>query len=80
MHAKKKPMMTIKYHKVRHHCHYSGKYRGASQNVCNLRYKTPKETLVVFHNGSKYDKHFLIKELAKELKGDFECLGENTEN
>ena len=56
------------------------KYRGASQNVCNLRYKRPKESLVVFHNGSKYDYHFIIKELAKKLKGDFECSGENTEN
>ena len=65
---------------VRHHCHYSGKYRGSSQNESNLRYKTPKETLVVFHNGSKYDCHFIIKELVKELKGDFECLGKKTEN
>ena len=65
---------------MRHRCHCSGKYRGASQNVCNLRYKTPKETLMIFHNGSKYDYHFIIKELAKELKGDFQCLGENTEN
>ena len=32
-----------------------------------------------FHNGSKYDYHFIIKELAEEFKGQFECLGENTE-
>ena len=31
-----------KYHKVRDHCHYTGKYRGAANNICNLRYKTPK--------------------------------------
>ena len=31
------------------------------------------------HNGSKYDDHFIIKELAEEFKGEFECLGENTE-
>ena len=31
-----------KYNKFRDHCHYTGKYRGASHNVCNLRYKTPK--------------------------------------
>ena len=31
-----------KYHKVRDHCHYSGKFREAADNVCNLRYKTPK--------------------------------------
>ena len=34
---------------------------------------------IVFHNGSTYDYHFIIKELVKELEGDFECLGENTE-
>ena len=68
-----------KYHKVRDHCHYTVKYRGAAYNVCNLRYKTPKEIHVVFHNGSKYDYHLIIKELAEEFEGQFECLGENTE-
>ena len=43
------------------------------------RCKIPKEILVVFHNGSTYDYHFIIKELAKEFKGNFGCLGENTE-
>ena len=68
-----------KYHKVRDHCHYTGKYRGAAHNICNLRYKVPKEIPAVFHNGSTYDYHFIIKELVKEFKGNFECLGENTE-
>ena len=27
------------YHKVRDHFYYSGKYRGAAHNNCNLRYK-----------------------------------------
>ena len=31
-----------KYHKVKHHCHYIGKYRGAAHDICNLRYKIPK--------------------------------------
>ena len=38
--------------KVRDHCHYTGKYRGAAHSSCNLRYKIPKEIPVVFHNGS----------------------------
>ena len=67
------------YHKVRDHCHYTGKFRGAAHSICNLRYKTPKEIPVVFHNGSTYDYHFIIKQLAKEFDGQFECLGENTE-
>ena len=56
-----------KHHKVRHHCHYTGKYRGAAHNICNLRYKIPKEIPIIFHNGSTYDYR------------NFECLGENTE-
>ena len=68
-----------KYHKVKDHCHYAGKYRGAAHNICNLRYKIPKEIPIVFHNGCTYDYHFIIKELVKELEGNFECLGENTE-
>ena len=34
---------------VRDHCHYAGKFRGAAHNICNLRYKTPKEIPVVFY-------------------------------
>ena len=67
-----------KNYKVRDHCHYTGKYRGAAHNMCNLRYKIPKEIPVVFHNGSTYDYHFIIKELVKEFDGNFECLSENT--
>ena len=31
------------YHKVRDHCHYTGKFRRAAHNICNLRYKTHKK-------------------------------------
>ena len=34
---------------------------------------------VVFHNGSTYDYHFIIRPLAKEFVVQFDCLGENTE-
>ena len=39
----------------------------------------PNEISVVFHNGSNYDYHFIMKELANESNVQFECLGENTE-
>ena len=68
-----------KQQKVRDHCHYTGTYGGAAHNICNLKYKVPKEIPVVFHNGSTYDYHFIIKELMKEFDSNFECLGENTE-
>ena len=34
---------------------------------------------MVLHNGPTYDYHFIIKELAKEFEGQFECLGGNIE-
>ena len=67
------------YCKVRDHCHYTGKYWGAAHSICNLRYRIPKEIPVVFHNGSTYESHFIIKQLVKEFIGNFKCLGENTE-
>ena len=49
----KKNFVQIKINKkVRDHCHYTGKYRGAAHSICNLRYKIPREIPVVFHNGS----------------------------
>ena len=34
---------------------------------------------MVFHNGSTYNYHFIIKQLEKEFKGNFSCSGEDTE-
>ena len=52
---------------------------GAAHSNCNLRYKIPREIPVIFHNGSTYDYHFIIKKLVEEFKGNFDCLAENTE-
>ena len=68
-----------KYCKVRDHCHYTGEYRGAAHSICNLKYSAPRTFLIVFQNGSNYEYHFIIKELAEEFKKQFTCLGENTE-
>ena len=65
--------------KIRDHCHFTETFRGAAHSICNLRYKVPKEIPVVVHNGSTYDYHFIIKHLPEAFKGQFECLGENTE-
>ena len=40
--------------KVRDHCHYTRKFRGAAHRVYNLRYKEPKEIPIVFHNDSQH--------------------------
>ena len=66
------------YKKVRDHCNFTEKFRGAAHCICNLNCKVPQEIPVKIHNVSKYY-HFIIKELAEELKGEFECLGEDTE-
>ena len=68
-----------RYHKVRDHFHYPGKYRGVTHNIRNLRYKISKGIPVVFHSGFKYGYHFIIKEPSKEFEGQFTCLGKNIE-
>ena len=75
----KKSLKTKNYRKVRDNCHDTGKYRGAAHSICNLKFNAPNEIPVVFHNGSNYDYHFNIKELANGFEGQFECPGENTE-
>ena len=71
--------MIKKAIKVRDHCHYTGKYRGAAHSACNLQYKIPKSITVLFHNGSNYDFHLIIKQLVNHFKDSFSCLGQNTE-
>ena len=39
----------------------------------------PDEISAVFHNGANYDYRFIMKDLANQFKGKFECLGENKE-
>ena len=75
----KKLSKNINYRKVRVPCHYTCKYTGASHSTCYLRLNVPNEIPAVFHNGSNYDYHFIIKELANDFEGELECLGENTE-
>ena len=65
--------------KVKDHCHYTGKFRGAAHSICNLRCEIQKEIPVIFHNGSTYDYHFIFEELVKNFEGNCTCLGESTE-
>ena len=59
----------MNYKKVRYHCHYAGKYRGATQSICNLKFNMDDGIPVVFNKCSNYDYHFTIKELAKDFDG-----------
>ena len=56
-----------KKHTVRDHYHYTGKFRGATHDICNLRYKIQKRIPVVFHEGSTYDYHFIIKTIRNRI-------------
>ena len=47
--------------------------------MCNLKYSVSKKISIVLHNGSDYDYHFIMKELAEEFKKQFTSLGKNTE-
>ena len=38
----------INYQKVRDHCHYTEKYRGAAHSICSLKFKVSNEISVVF--------------------------------
>ena len=51
----------------------------AAHSICNLKYSVPKKIPIVFHNGSNYEYHFIIKELAEEFKKQFTCSRKNTE-
>ena len=59
------------YRKVRDHYHYVGEYGGAGHNICNWKYSVTKKIHIAFHNGSNYDHHFIIKELAEGIKKNF---------
>ena len=64
--------------KFKDHCHFTGRYRGAAHNKCNLNYRKPNFTPVVFHNLSGYDSHLFIKNLGFS-KGDIDCIPNNEE-
>ena len=64
--------------RVRDHCHYTGKYRGAAHNSCNLKYSKPNSISVFFHNLAGYDSHFFIKRLGN-TEGNLDCIPNNEE-
>ena len=64
---------TGKILKVRDHCHFTGEYRGAAHNECNLNCKKTLILPVIFHNLQGYDSHLFIKQPAK-VSGDLSCI------
>ena len=68
----------FKNYKVRDHCHFTARYRGAAHNLCNLKYRKPDFTPLVFHNLSGYDSHLFIKNLGFS-EGNIDCIPNNEE-
>ena len=67
--------------KVKDHCHFTGKYRGAAHKICNLKLKIkPNKTPipVVFHNLRGYDSHFIMQK-AHKTYGNITCIPNNAE-
>ena len=64
--------------KVKDHCHFTGRYRGATHNSCNLNYSKLDFTPVVFHNLSGYDSHSFVKKLGFSV-GNIDCIPNNEE-
>ena len=64
--------------KVKNHCNYTGKFRGAAHSKCYLNYKVLKYIPIIIHNTSYYT-HFIINQLAEEFKGELNCIKVNLE-
>ena len=69
-HICKKELFTDK---VRDHCHFTGQYRGAAHNSCNLQCRKPMILPVIFHNLQGYDAHLFIKQLSS-IPGELNCI------
>ena len=85
-HICKKSFLINKSHKfynklieVIDHGHYTGEYKVAAHSICNLTYETQRDIPAAIYNGSNYDFHLLIDELAKEFRSDKKCIHEDKE-
>ena len=56
---------SLKGIKVKDHCHYTGKFRWAAHNGCNILYRKTKDIPVFFHNLGGYDGHIIFQNLCK---------------
>ena len=67
--------------RVRDHCHFTGRYRGAAHNKCNLKYRKPNNIPVFFHNLAGYDSHLFIKKLGTTgiKEENLDCIPKNEE-
>ena len=81
MNIKQKPMDPLTEYEIFAHNNAKTCFicKKSFDNDENLQDKVLKNIPVVFHNGSNYDFHLVIKQLAKDFHGSFNCLSGNTE-
>jgi hypothetical protein len=66
--------------KVRDHNHFTGTYRQALCNICNLKYAIPsRKVFVLFHGLSNYDSHFIIRHLHAYADKDIKVIPRTSE-
>ena len=68
--------------RVRDHCHFTGLYRGAAHNACNLNYRIHSKSWklpVVLHNLKGYEGHLIVQSLKSEF-GKVRVIPQNMES
>ena len=80
-HVCKKELNRLVEPIVRDHCHFTGEFRGAAHQHCNLKYKIDKKTYklpFVFHNLRGYDAHLIFQKI-KMKQGKINVIPNNSE-
>ena len=65
--------------KARHHCHITGKYRGAAHKECNSKLRILRKLPIIFHNSEGYDGHLISRELNNFKDIDIQVIPETNE-
>ena len=65
--------------KVRDHCHFTGKFRGAAHSWCNLQTKSKFKIPVILHNFRGYDSHLIMRSGNFESYKRISCIANNLE-
>ena len=67
LHAKAKLRVYLKENNdvvVRDHCHWTGKFRGAAHQHCNIMYRKTYNIPCFFHNFTGYDSHHIFQNIS----------------
>ena len=65
--------------KVRDHDHYTGVYRGAAHNSCNLLLRKTYKIPIFFHNFRGYDSHLIASSISKFPDIPIQVIGQGME-